>query len=402
MTLFKRWTSTSLVLRIVAGLIVGIVLGLTFPEATGISIFGSLFVGALKAIAPVLVAVLVLSSVANAKENLGPQFRTVVCLYAVSTLIAAVVAVLGSFLFPITMTLQETGAQDVQGTPQGLSGILQSLLTNAVGNPIKSISEASYLAIIFWAVLVGVALKQMANDTTKHLVADFAEAISAVVRWIIQFAPFGVMGLVFNAVSECGLTIFTEYGQLILLLVGCMLFTAFVSNPLQAWLVLRKNPYGILWQCVKESGLSAFFTRSSAANIPVNMELCQRMGVDKNFYSVSIPLGSTVNMNGAAVTITVFVLALCHTKGIEVSLASALLLSCLAALGACGASGIPGGSLLLIPMACSLFEIDNDTAMQAVAVGFIIGVIQDSFETALNSSGDAFFTIIADRRGKSV
>ena len=401
MTLLKRWTSTSLVLRIVVGLAVGIVLGLTIPEATGISIFGSLFVGALKAIAPILVAVLVLSSVANAKENLGSRFRTVICLYAISTLIAAMVAVAGSFMFPITMTLQETEVQEAQGAPQGLSGILQSLLTNAVDNPVRSVSEASYLAVIFWAVVVGVALKKLANDTTKQVVSDFAEAISTVVRWIIQFAPFGVMGLVFTAVSESGLAIFTEYGKLILLLVGCMLFTAFVANPLQAWIVLRKNPYGILWQCVKESGLSAFFTRSSAANIPVNMELCQRMGVDKNFYSVSIPLGSTVNMNGAAVTITVFVLALCHTTGIEVSLISALLLSCLAALGACGASGIPGGSLLLIPMACSLFEIGNDTAMQAVAVGFIIGVVQDSFETALNSSGDAFFTIIADRREKS-
>lgn len=398
MTLLRKWTSTSLVLRIIIGLAIGIILGLTIPEATGISILGTLFVGALKAIAPILVAILVMSSVANAKENLGSRFKTVITLYILSTLIAAMVAVAGSFMFPITITLQEATTESTQ---QGLGDILQSLFTNAVANPIKSISEASYLAILFWAIIIGFAMKRIASDTTKRMVTDFADAISMVVRWVIQFAPFGITGLVFTAVSESGLSIFTEYGQLILLLVGCMLFTAFVTNPLQAWLVIRRNPYKILWQCVKESGLSAFFTRSSAANIPVNMDLCQRMGVDKNFYSVSIPLGSTINMNGAAVTITVFVLALCHTKGIDISLVSAILLSCIATLGACGASGIPGGSLLLIPMACSLFEINNDIAMQAVAVGFIIGVVQDSFETALNSSGDAFFTIIADIRDKT-
>lgn len=395
--IIRRWISCSLVFRIVVGLIVGLILGLAVPQLTGFSILGTLFVGILKAIAPILVGILVMSSIANAQGNTGPRFKTVILLYIVSTLIAAVVAVIGSFIDPVTITLQESASEEA---PKGITDVFINLLSSIVSNPIESLSEGRYLGILFWAITLGLTLKGIASDQTKQCLYDFAQAISKIVSWIIQFAPFGVIGLVFSAVSENGIEIFTEYGRLILLLVGCMLFTAFVTNPLLAWAVVRRNPYKILWQCVKESGLSAFFTRSSAANIPVNMNLCQHIGVNSDFYSVSIPLGATINMNGAAVTITVFVLSLCHTLGVEVNFASALLLCFLAALGACGASGIPGGSLLLIPMACSLFGISDDIAMQAVAVGFIIGVVQDSFETALNSSGDAFFTIITDMKGK--
>ncbi len=396
-SLIRRWTSCSLVLRIVGGLLVGLILGIAVPQLTGFAILGTLFVGTLKAIAPILVGILVMSSISNAQGNTGPRFKAVILLYIISTLTAAVVAVVGSFLVPVTITLQESAAEEV---PTGITDVFINLLSSIVSNPIESVSQGRYLGILFWSITIGLTLKNTASEQTKRCLYDFAQAISKLVSWIIQFAPFGIVGLVFSAVSENGIGIFTEYGKLILLLVGCMIFTAFVANPLLAWITIKRNPYKILWQCVKESGLNAFFTRSSAANIPVNMNLCHRMGVNSDFYSVSIPLGATVNMNGAAVTITVFVLALCHTIGVEVSFASALLLCFLAALGACGASGIPGGSLLLIPMACSLFGINNDMAMQAVAVGFIIGVVQDSFETALNSSGDAFFTIIADIKGR--
>jgi serine/threonine transporter len=265
-----------------------------------------------------------------------------------------------------------------------------------VANPLAAISTANYIAILFWAILVGLALKLKASEATVNVVGDFAEVTTLVVRWIIQCAPFGILGLVFTTVSENGLDIFTTYGQLLLLLIGCMLFNALVLNPLIAFVMLRKNPYPLVLACLRESGLQAFFTRSSAANIPVNMNLCRKLGLDKDFYAASIPLGATVNMGGAAVTITVMTLAVAHTMGIEVSFASALFLSVIATLGACGTSGVAGGSLLLVPMACSFFNISNDVAMQAVAIGFIIGVIQDSVETALNSSGDVFFTATAE------
>lgn len=265
-----------------------------------------------------------------------------------------------------------------------------------VTNPMASISQANYIGILFWAILVGFALKRMASGQTINVVRDFSEVITLIVKWIIQFAPFGIMGLVFSSVSESDLEVFTTYGHLVLLLVGCMLTSALVFNPLISFLMLRRNPYPLLFTCLKESGLQAFFTRSSAANIPINMNLCKKLGLDEDFYSVSIPLGATINMDGAAITITVMTLAVAHTVGVGVSLTSALFLCVIATLGACGASGVAGGSLLLVPMACSFFHIGNDVAMQAVAVGFIIGVIQDSVETALNSSGDVFLTATAD------
>lgn len=393
--LLKKWTESSLVLRILIGLIIGAVLGLLVPEWTWIGILGKLFVSALKAVAPVLVAVLVMASIAKAHGGLGPRFRTVISLYLISTLAAALVAVTGSTLFPVTLKLQDVAEGSAPGA---LTDVFSNLLTNMVSNPLASISSANYIGILFWAILLGMGLKLVASPGTVQVVSDFADVITLVVKWIIQFAPFGILGLVFSAVSESGLDIFTIYGRLVLLLVGCMLFNTLVLNPLWSFLATRRNPYPLLWTCLKESGLQAFFTRSSAANIPINMTLCKKLGLDKDFYSVSIPLGATINMNGAAVTITVMTLAVAHTLGIEVSFLSAVFLSVIATLGACGASGVAGGSLLLVPLACSFLGIGNDIAMQAVAVGFIIGVVQDSVETALNSSGDVFFTATAEYR----
>ena len=395
--LLKRWKDTSLVWRIFGGLVIGTLLGLLAPGLSAIGILGVIFVSALKAIAPVLVAVLVCASIAKARGGLGSRFRTVITLYLLTTFCAAIVAVVASFLVPVTMRLQDAATGDA---PSALSDVFTNLLSNLVSNPLLSVSSANYIGILFWAIIVGLAMKLRAGETTIRVMSDLAEVVSLVVTWVIQFAPFGIMGLVFSSVSESGLEIFTDYGRLLLLLVGCMLTVALVMNPLIAFLYTRRNPYPLLWQCLRESGLNAFFMRSSAANIPVNMALCRRLGIDEDFYSVSIPLGCTVNMNGAAVTITVLSLSVAHTVGVPVSLPTAIILSIIATLGACGASGVAGGSLLLVPMACSLFGIGADVAMQAVGVGFIIGVVQDSLETALNSSGDAFFTATAEYHDK--
>lgn len=391
--LLQKWTQSSLILRIFCGLVLGAILGLLVPQWTGIGILGQVFVGALKAVAPVLVAVLVMSSIARAKGGLGPRFRTVIILYLLTTFIAALVAVSGSFLFPVTIDLKGGEAGDLPG---GLADIFAGLLNNMVANPVLSLTTANYMGILFWSVIIGVAIRITRSQTVITFMGELSNVVSLAVKWIIQFAPFGILGLVFSSVSEGGIEIFTDYGRLLLLLVGCMLVTSLIVNPLLATIFLRKNPYPLLWQCLKESGISAFFTRSSAANIPMNMALCKKLGLDEEFYSVSIPLGSTINMDGAAVTITVLTLAVANTLGMDVSFGSALLLSVLATLGACGASGVAGGSLLLVPMACSLYGIPQDIAMQAVAVGFVISVIQDSVETALNSSGDAFFTAVAE------
>ena len=395
--LLKKWADTSLVLRILIGLIIGAVLGLVVPQWTGIAILGKVFVSALKAIAPVLVAVLVMSSIARAGKGLGARFRTVVSEYLLSTFVAAILAVVGSFLFPVTLQLTDVATEE---TPGALADVFTNLLTNMVANPLMSASNANYIGILFWAIIFGLALKKVASQKTIDVIHDFAEVISQAVKWVIQFAPFGILGLVFASVSESGLEVFTTYGHLVLLLVGCMLINALLSNPFISFLMMRRNPYPLLFTCLKESGLNAFFTRSSAANIPINMNLCKKLGLDEEFYSVSIPLGATINMNGAAVTITVMTLAVAHTVGVEVTFFSALFLGIIATLGACGASGVAGGSLLLVPMACSFLGIGNDVAMQAVAIGFIIGVIQDSVETALNSSADVFFTATAEYHDK--
>ena len=398
-SIIDRWQRTNLMLRILTGIVVGSVLALIVPGISAVSMLGDLFVGALKAIAPVLVAVLVASSVATARAGLGNRFRTIITLYILTTLLAAVLAVVGSFFYPVHIALADVAG--VEGSaPGALGDVFRNIIREVMSNPVTAISKANYLSILFWAVVIGLALKAVASPQTIGSLRQWADAVSKVVKWIIQCAPFGILGLVYTTVSQSGLEIFTTYGKLLLLLVGCMLLVSFVLNPLIVFFILRRNPYPLLWECLKESAVNAFFTRSSAANIPVNMNLCKRMGVDEDFYSVSIPLGSTINMNGAAVTITVMTLATCHTLGITPSLGSALLLSIIATFGACGASGVAGGSLLLIPMACSLFGISNDVAMQVVAVGFIIGVVQDSVETALNSSSDAFFTIATDIRDR--
>ncbi len=394
-TLLKKYTSISLMLRIFIGLLIGAVLGLTLPQWEAISLLGKIFVSALKGIAPVLVAVLVMSSIAKAGKGYGRRFTTLIAIYILSTFIAAVCAVVGSFLFPVTLDLAETASVD--SSVGSLSDVFSNLLTSMVANPVVAISNANYIAILFWSIVIGISLKTMASKATVDVVHDLSSVVTKVVRWVIQFAPFGILGLVFTTVRESGLSVFSTYGHLLLLLMGCMLANALIFNPLIAFILTKKNPYPLLFTCLKESGLQAFFTRSSAANIPINMALCRKLGLDEDFYSVSIPLGATINMDGAAVTITVFALAVAHTLGIEVSFVSALFLGVIATLGACGASGVAGGSLLLIPMACSFFGIGNDVAMQAVAIGFIIGVVQDSVETALNSSGDAFFTATAEQ-----
>lgn len=387
------WTSTSLVLRIFIGLVVGAVMGLALPSWHAVGMLGQLFVGALKAIAPLLVFVLVMASISQAGKGLGSRFRVVIAEYLVSTFIAAVVAVTASFLFPVSLTLVDAPAAD---STSSLADVFTQLANNLVANPVAAIADANYIAILFWAIVMGLALKAVNHRQTVDFVQSISLVMMLVVKWIIQMAPFGILGLVFSAVAERGLDIFTTYGQLLMLLVGCMMVSSLVFNPLIAFLLLRRNPYPLLFTCLHSSGLSAFFTRSSAANIPINMTLCQRLGLDEQFYSVSIPLGATINMNGAAVTITVMSLAVAHTVGVEVSVPSALMLCAVSTLGACGSSGVAGGSLLLVPMACSFFGITTDVAMQAVAVGFIIGVVQDSVETAFNSSADVFFTATAD------
>ena len=392
--ILSKWTEMSLVLRILIGLLIGAALGLAFPSISAVGILGKMFVSALKGIAPVLVSVLVISSIAKAGRGLGLRFRSLIIIYLLSTFIAAVCAVVGSFLFPVTLELGEVA--HVDSSAGSLGEVFTNLLTNMVGNPIAAIANANYIAILFWSIIIGISLKTMASKATINVIHDLSDVVSKVVKWVIQFAPFGILGLVFTTVSENGLTVFSTYGHLLLILVGCMLVNTLVFNPLISFVMLHKNPYPLLFICLKESGLQAFFTRSSAANIPINMSLCKKLELDEDFYSVSIPLGATINMDGAAVTITVFSLAVANTVGVEVSFLSALFLGVIATLGACGASGVAGGSLLLIPMACSFFGIGNDVAMQAVAIGFIIGVVQDSVETALNSSGDAFFTATAE------
>ena len=399
MKILDLYRSTNLMTRILVGIIIGASLALLIPGITSISILGDLFVGALKGIAPILVFILVTSSVSKAGSGLGGRFKTVISLYLASTLLAAILAVFAARIFPVEIVLNDMTAAS-NGSPGSLGDVFKTILKDITINPVTALASANYLSILFWAVIIGLALKMTASEKSINAIKDLSEAVSKVVSWIIQCAPFGILGLVYTSVAESGLEIFTTYGKLLLLLVGCMLAVPLIIHPLIIGTMLRRNPYPLIWKCLKESGVSAFFTRSSAANIPVNLELCKRMGIDKDFYSVSIPLGSTVNMNGAAVTITIMTLATCHTLGIVPSLGSAILLSILATLGACGASGVAGGSLLLIPMACSLFGISNDIAMQVVAVGFIIGVVQDSLETAINSSGDVIFCATAEFRDR--
>lgn len=403
--LLKKWNQISIVKQIIVGLIIGIILAVTVPQvAKPIIILGSLFVGALKAIAPILVLFLVMSAIAQHKKGQQTNMKSIISLYLLGTFLAGLIAVIASFIFPVGITLTK-GAEDL-AAPGGVVEVLKTLLLNVVDNPVKAIYNANYIGILAWAIVLGLALRN-APDTTKTLISNLSDAVSKMVTWVIKFAPFGIMGLVIESITTNGLESLLGYGKLLVILIGCMLFVALVLNPLMVYANVRQNPYPLVFTCIKESAITAFFTRSSAANIPVNMKLCEKLGLDKDSYSVSIPLGATINMAGAAVTISVLTLAAVHTLGIEVDIPTAIILSVLSAVCACGASGVAGGSLLLIPLACSLFGIPNEVAMQVVGVGFIIGVLQDSIETALNSSTDVLFTATAEykkriKEGKSV
>lgn len=392
--LFGKWQSISLVKRIIVGLIIGIALALVAADSLSwISILGQLFVGALKAVAPVLVFVLVIASLATHEKGKKTNMKSILVLYAISTFLAAVVGVVASFLFPTTLKL--SAAAEGLTPPGDVYEVVKALLFNVVSNPVTAIAEANYIGVLAWAIVLGIALKS-ANDSTKVLIQNTSDAVSKVVKWVIELAPIGIMGIVFETVSTTGIGSLKEYGRLLVVLVVCMLLVALVINPLIVFATTRRNPYPLVLRTLRESGVTAFFTRSSAANIPVNMDLCQKLGLNKDTYSVSIPLGATINMAGAAVTITVLTLAAANTLNIEVDFATAIILCAVSAVSAAGASGVAGGSLLLIPLACSLFGIPNDIAMQIVGVGYVISVVQDSCETALNSSSDVVFTAAAE------
>lgn len=395
---WKKWNDVSLVKRIIVGIILGIAFALIAPKAMSwVSIFGALFVNGLKAVAPVLVLFLVIYAIAGHKAGKATNMKSIIVLYAFSTVLAGAVAVIMSFIFPTIITLKES-AEGL--TPPGnILEVLEKLLFNIVTNPVTAIMEANYIGILAWAVALGIALKG-ASEATKLVLGNVSDAVTTVVKWIISLAPLGIMGLVFDAIVTTGIDAVSEYAKLLIILLGSMAVVALVVNPLLVFIVTRKNPYPLTFLTLRESGITAFFTRSSAANIPVNMDICKKLNLDPDTYSVSIPLGATINMSGAAVTISVLTMTAVHTMGIQVDLGTAILLSIVAAVSACGASGVAGGSLLLIPLACSLFGIPNDIAMQVVAVGFVIGVIQDSCETAINSSTDVLFTAAADQAKK--
>ncbi|WP_406734835.1 serine/threonine transporter SstT [Vibrio scophthalmi] len=395
-SLLARFARGNLVLQILVGIILGIALALIAPEsAQSAGLLGSLFVGALKAVAPILVFILVAASIANQRKNQHTYMRPIVVLYLFGTFTAALTAVSMSFLFPTTLTLV-SGAEGAT-PPQGIAEVLNTLLFQVVDNPVHALMNANYIGILAWAIGLGLALHH-ASGTTKAVFEDLSNSVSQIVRFIIRLAPFGIFGLVSSTIATTGFSALASYGHLLAVLLGAMAVIALVVNPLIVLFKTRENPYPLIFQCLRESGVTAFFTRSSAANIPVNMALCEKLNLDEDTYSVSIPLGATINMAGAAITITVLTLAAAHTLGIQIDLLTALLLSIVAAVSACGASGVAGGSLLLIPLACSLFGIPDEIAMQVVAVGFIIGVVQDSAETALNSSTDVVFTAAVCRQ----
>ena len=391
----STWNRTSLIKRIAIGVVIGALLGLLIPKITVIGLLGDMFVGGLKAIAPLLVFALVANALSQTREGQQSNMKTVIVLYLFGTFAAALTAVISHYIFPISLKLGAAAATKASA-PQGVGEVFKDLLLKMVDNPINALAQANYIGVLVWAVVFGFAMRT-ASQHTKELLNTLAEVTSQIVRWIINLAPFGILGLVFNTISENGIGVLADYGVLILVLVGTMAFVALVVNPAIAFVMMGKNPFPLVFRCLKDSGITAFFTRSSAANIPVNLQLCEELGLNPDTYSVSIPLGSTINMAGAAVTINVLTLAAVTTLGIEVDFATALILSVVSAISACGVSGIAGGSLLLVPVACSLFGISNDLAMQVVGVGFIVGVIQDSCETALNSSTDVLFTAVAEK-----
>ncbi len=400
MSALGNWYQHTALIKLIAiGLVIGIIIALCAPAAVpAVAVLGDFFVKALKGVAPVLVFVLVVNAMAQKNADASASMRPIVKLYVIGTFLASLIAVAASFLFPTTLQLQIADAS--VNPPSGIVEVLHNLILNIVDNPIHAIANANYIGILAWAVLTGIALHS-ANDTTKSMLNDFARAITKIVAWVIRFAPFGIMGLVANAIGTSGLGALVGYAQLLVVLLGSFFVVALIMNPLIVFAHLHVNPYPLVIATLRESGVYAFFTRSSAANIPVNLNLCKRLRLDEDTYSISIPLGATINMSGAAITIAVLSLAAAHTMGITVDLPTALLLCIVATVGACGASGVAGGSLLLIPVACSSFGISNDIAMQVVGVGFIIGVLQDSCETALNSSSDVLFTATAELAKKA-
>jgi serine/threonine transporter len=389
-----RWAQrTSLVAQISVGLLAGVALALFFPQATpAVAFLGNLFISALKAIAPLLVLVLVMAAISNHRPGESTHMRPILLLYAIGTLAAAATGVAASLWFPSTLVLK-AGVQ-AQAAPGAVSEVLLNVVQSLASNPVKALLEANYIGILGWAIALGVALRH-ASDSTRSALQDGAQAVTQVIQWVIRCAPLGILGLVAATFAEAGVQALLGYAQLLAVLLGCMMFVALVVNPLIVFLTIRRNPYPLVLTCLRESGVTAFFTRSSAANIPINLALAKRLNLDEETYSIAIPLGATINMAGAAITISVLSLAAAHTLGIAVDVPTALLLCVVASVCACGASGVAGGSLLLIPLACSLFGIGNDVAMQVVGVGFIIGVLQDSAETALNSSTDVLFTAAA-------
>lgn len=392
--IINAWNKSSLIKRILIGILLGTLLGLLFPNLPGMGLLGELFVGGLKAIAPILVFFLVANAISQHRKGKTTNIKTVILLYLLGTFTAALVAVFMSFLFPIQISLTTATTTEVS-SPDGIGQVLSNLLLKLVDNPLNAIIQANYIGILSWAIVFGIAMRE-ASSHSKDLLKTMSDVVSKIVGWIINLAPFGILGLVFQTISNQGIASLANYGILLILLIGTMLLVALVINPLIAFLFMKRNPYPLVLKCLRVSGVTAFFTRSSATNIPVNMKLCENLGLNPDTYTVSIPLGSTINMAGAAVTINVLTLAAVNTLGISVDFATAFVLSIVAAISACGASGIAGGSLLLIPVACSLFGISNDIAMQVVAVGFVIGVVQDSCETALNSSTDVLFTAVAE------
>lgn len=384
----------NLVVQISIGLVLGCLVGIAFPDvASSLFILGELFLTALKAAAPILVFMLIISSISNHKEEQKTNIKSVLYLYLLGTLLSAITAVLASVLFPSTITLRGTEAANML-PPGGILDVFKEILFKIVDNPINAITQTNFIGILAWAIAFGIFMRK-SSDSTKQLFNDMSDILIKVIRVIIRFAPIGIFGLVASTIAETGIETLLEYLHVVLVLVGTMLFIALVVNPLIVFLKIKKNPYPLVFTCLRESGITAFFTRSSAANVPVNLNLARKLNLDKDTYSVSIPLGATINMEGAAVTITVLTLAAVNTLGIEIDIFTAILLSIVSALAACGASGVPSGSLLLIPIAASLFNIPTDTAMMVVGVGMTISVIQDSMETALNSSTDILFTAAA-------
>ena len=401
--LIKKWTESNLILKIICGFVIGTVLGILIKKNEYLGLPGELFIKALRGIAPILVFALVSSYLSKANKGIGNRFKIAIILYLLCTFLSALIAVCASFMCKIKMPLKMDEPEDFQYTNEedndddnSIGKILKNILLKIFENPLISLSQGEYLGILFWAIVIGYCLKKKSNESTINMLSDFADVMSFIVRGIIQFAPIGIMGLVYNSVSESGLKIFYDYGKLILIDVVCVFIIIFIINPFLVAIVLRRNPYPLIFRCLWESGITAFFTRSSAANIPVNLELCKKLGLDKDFYSISIPLGATINMGGAAINITIMTLSLCYGLDIKVKLGSSFFLCIVSTLAACGTSGVTGGALLLIPTACSLFGIEDKYSEQAISIGFIIGIIQDSCETALNSSSDVVFTATAE------